>query len=190
MEHLNGAPYYRHKSQYFYIIKWPDAGGCPSPMWVLSTTPYLNPEVTVNDMICNGLAFNRSGTVDGTYTIMNVFMAIQGTTINVGYRMMSSSESSSSSSSSYQRKKFMAEKDRFTGYNLPTIRLDDGFDYYYVAPHPTLFNQPSMWQQAAFQVGFDTAGGNVLPIISDNPRGTEPNPPSTRNDVQSPMLPL
>ena len=188
--HLNGETYYKHQTQNFYVIKWPDAGGCPSPMWVISTTPNVGPEVTVNDMICNVLAFNRSGTVDGTYTIMNVFMAIQGTTITVGYRMMSSSESSPSSSSSHEHKKFMAEKDRFTGYNLPTIRLDDGFDYYCVAPHPTLFNQPSVWQQSAFQVGFDTVGGNVMPLISDAPRGTSPAPPAGRSDVQSPALPL
>ena len=55
---------------------------------------------------------------------------------------------------------------RFTGYNLPSIRLDDGFDYYYVAPHPTLFNQPMVWQEPAYTVGFDTAGGNVEPLFS------------------------
>ena len=55
---------------------------------------------------------------------------------------------------------------RFTGYNLPSVRLDDGFEYYCVAPHPSLFDQPMVWQEPAYQVGFDTAGGNVEPIFS------------------------
>ncbi len=77
--------------------------------------------------------------------------------------------------------------ERFTGYNLPTIRLDDGFDYYYVDPHPTLLNQPAIWQPAAFQVGFNTAGGNVIPLFSYDIKGIQHQ---GITEKQSPILPV
>ncbi len=59
-----------------------------------------------------------------------------------------------------------ADRYRFSGYNLPTVKLDDGFDYYVVGVHPYFINQPTMWQKPAFQVGFDTVGGHNDPIFS------------------------
>ena len=71
------------------------------------------------------------------------------------------------------------EGDRFTGYNLPTVNLDAGFPYYVVDVHPYFFNQPMVWQEPAFSVGFNTAGGHITPIFSpdspnDAPVGEQP----------------
>jgi hypothetical protein len=72
------------------------------------------------------------------------------------------------------------EADRFTGYNLPMVKLDDGFEYYVVGVHPYFLNQPQAFQKPAFSVGFDTAGGHTSPIFSPNqsaqPRGASPSP--------------
>lgn len=60
-----------------------------------------------------------------------------------------------------------AEKDRFTGYNLPMAKLDDGFEYYIVGVHPYFYNQPMVWQTPAFQIGFDSVGGHSSPLFSE-----------------------
>jgi len=49
---------------------------------------------------------------------------------------------------------------RFSGYQLPTIQLDEtGPAYYVVHPHPYFYNQPVYWQKAAYL-------GNQLPATS------------------------
>ena len=60
--------------------------------------------------------------------------------------------------------KLAADRYRFSGYNLPMIKLADGFEYYVVGVHPYFFNQPQVFQTPAFSVGFDTVGGRTGPI--------------------------
>jgi hypothetical protein len=62
------------------------------------------------------------------------------------------------------------------------VRLDDGFEYYVVEPHPSLSNQPMVWQKPAFEVGIDAVGGNVAPLFS------RPGPRSQRPSPRTPML--
>jgi hypothetical protein len=71
---------------------------------------------------------------------------------------------------------------RFTGYNLPTIKLGDGFPYYFVGVHPSILRQPTFFQKPAFSVGFNTVGGHIAPIFS--PRAPLGNPKT------SPILPI
>lgn len=57
----------------------------------------------------------------------------------------------------------VADKYRFSGYNLPIVKLDDGFEYYVVQPHPYLYNQPFIFQKPAFQIDID---GNMTDVFS------------------------
>ena len=38
-----------------------------------------------------------------------------------------------------------ASQYRFSGYQLPKITLDDGFEYDYVPVHPYFYSQPEFW---------------------------------------------
>lgn len=67
-----------------------------------------------------------------------------------------------------------ANRDRFSGYNLPSKKLDDGFDYYVVGVHPYFINQPTVWQKPAFQIGFNTVGGHVDPFFSSPKKAASP----------------
>jgi len=93
-------------------------------------------------------------------------------------------------------KKFDAERDRFTGYNLPTVKLEDGFEYYVVGVHSFFINQPQFWQKPAFQVGFDTVGGYTSPIYSKDipiqPKDIQDDPDVSDEEThhRSPNLPI
>lgn len=90
-------------------------------------------------------------------------------------------------------KQLDSNRDRFSGYNLPTVKLDDGFEYYVVGVHPFYMNQPQFWQKPAFQVGFDTVGGYTSPIYSKDIPSEPKNIQDTPNDEthhKSPNLPI
>ena len=90
-----------------------------------------------------------------------------------------------SSSSSFEDLELAAEAYRFTGYNLPTVKLDDGFEYYVVGVHPYFNNQPMFWQTPAYAIGFDTVGGYTYPMYS-RPKGQPGEPlggPSSPPDL-------
>ena len=69
----------------------------------------------------------------------------------------------------------VTNKYRFSGYNLPTVKLDDGFEYYVVEPHPSLYNQPFIFQKPAFQIDID---GNMTDVFSVPMRKSNDPPPS------------
>jgi hypothetical protein len=78
-----------------------------------------------------------------------------------------SSVSSESSSSSVVERERAALAYRFSGYNLPMVKLDGMCEYYVVKVHPYFYNQPMIWQEPAFQDGsLDQAGGFIEPIYT------------------------
>ena len=77
-------------------------------------------------------------------------------------------------------------RDRFSGYNLPTIKLNDGFEYYVVGVHPYLQNQPIFWQTPAYDIGVSSAGGHVHPIYTSPKSIVDPN----KEKPDSPNLPI
>lgn len=89
--------------------------------------------------------------------------------------------------------KFDFDRDRFSGYNLNTVKFPDGFDYYVVGVHPYFFNQPIQWQTPAYQIGFHTAGGHNHPIYT-LPRDTvQPDngfSPYEETHHRSPNIPI
>ena len=55
-----------------------------------------------------------------------------------------------------------ALQDRFSGYQLPKVQLDAGFDYYYMYPHPYYYNQPLDWTKPASGGGAVTGTAALL----------------------------
>ena len=99
--------------------------------------------------------------------------------------------SSESSSSSEQDRQLEADKYRFSGYNLPMVKLADGFEYYIVDVHPYFLNQPQVFQKPAFAVGFDTVGGNVGPIYSPRSlKATSDAGKPNKASAENPVLPI
>jgi len=67
---------------------------------------------------------------------------------------------------------------RFSGYQLPYIRLDD--KYVVGTVHPYYINQPTYWQKPAYQGGH-VVGGNVQIDASGN-TGAPVIPPNTSSN--------
>ena len=70
-----------------------------------------------------------------------------------------------------EEKDKIRNKERFSGYQLPKIQLDEtGSTYYDVSPHPYFYNQPAYWTPAVFS-GHPNSGSeslnNDIPTTAD-----------------------
>jgi len=75
-------------------------------------------------------------------------------------------------SQSEEEKELQRNRERFQGYQLPKVQLDEtGPSYYVVEPHPYLYNQPVDWQRAVFNGhpygGVTDLVDNAIPTTAD-----------------------
>jgi len=104
-----------------------------------------------------------------------------------------------------EEKEILRSRDRFKGYQLPMIQLDEtGPSYYVVEPHPYFYNQPRYWQQEVFeghpQGGVNDLIQNDIPTTADKPPviGTSDsslgevsdNAPKTPKTPKTPIEPI
>jgi len=74
-----------------------------------------------------------------------------------------------------EEKEIMKNKERFRGYQLPKIQLDEiGPTYYDVSPHPYFYNQPRYWQQEVFE---GHPNGGVTDLVDTDGGTTADKPP-------------
>jgi len=104
-----------------------------------------------------------------------------------------------------EEKEIQKNRDRFKGYQLPKIQLDEtGPTYYDVGVHPYFYNQPRFWQQEVFYGhpnGSIDIVDNDIPTTADTPpvigttheameRGNIDDIPETKDDgFLYPLLP-
>ena len=77
----------------------------------------------------------------------------------------------------------LALQERFRGYTLPTIQLDDGAIYNVVPVHPYYYNQPMAWTKPAYTKYADT--GPQLLEGSVPSRALSYSDPNTSNSASS-----